>query len=97
MDDQLNLFGSAGRPAPELRGLTLWQPWAAAITHGGKRIENRPWAPWRSIIGREIAIHAAAKTDPAAEAEALEWIRAHVGIDMPPAALAVRACMEAAS
>ncbi|WP_394430419.1 ASCH domain-containing protein [Streptomyces sp. SGAir0957] len=29
--------------APEVRALTLWQPWASCIAYGTKRIENRPW------------------------------------------------------
>lgn len=40
-----------------IRGLTLWRPWAWAVTRGSKRIENRPW--WHtSILGQYIAIHA---------------------------------------
>jgi hypothetical protein len=41
----------------EIRGLTIRQPWAGAITHGPKRIENRSWTtPYRGLI----AIHAGA-------------------------------------
>ncbi|MBC9716857.1 ASCH domain-containing protein [Streptomyces sp. TRM66268-LWL] len=29
---------------PEVRALTLWQPWASAMAYGTKRIENRRWA-----------------------------------------------------
>lgn len=39
-----------------LRALTLWQPMAWAISDYTKRVENRPWKPWKGI--REIAIHA---------------------------------------
>lgn len=39
-----------------MRALTVRQPWAWAIIHGGKNIENRDWAP-RVSPGR-IAIHA---------------------------------------
>jgi hypothetical protein len=46
-----------------MRALTLWQPWAWAISHGGKRIENRGWKPPRWIIGERIAIHAGKKFD----------------------------------
>ncbi|HEY3265533.1 MAG TPA: hypothetical protein VGM37_01305 [Armatimonadota bacterium] len=48
-------------------GLTLIQPWAAAIAHGGKRIENRVWKSDRAI-GQRIAIHAGLRFD-----EADEW------------------------
>lgn len=41
-----------------MRALTLKQPWAYAVTHLGKRVENRTWAPPRSIVGHDIAIHA---------------------------------------
>lgn len=42
----------------DLRGLTLWRPWPAAILQGDKRIENRPKPPPRSIVGKLIALHA---------------------------------------
>lgn len=42
----------------EIRGLTLWRPWVWSIVHASKRIENRPWAPPRSIIGQFVALHA---------------------------------------
>ncbi|WP_425833022.1 hypothetical protein [Streptomyces fractus] len=29
---------------PEVRALTLWQPWASCIAYGPKRIENRHWS-----------------------------------------------------
>jgi hypothetical protein len=52
------------RPAPaaslpaSLRALTLWQPWAALVADGRKRIETRSWST--AHRGR-IAIHAARK------------------------------------
>lgn len=44
--------------------ITLWQPWAWAISDYTKRIENRTWAPpnWRK--GQTMAIHAGATIDP---------------------------------
>lgn len=41
--------------------LTLWQPWAWAH----KRVENRPWAPPRTVWGDTIAIHAGMTFDKA--------------------------------
>jgi len=41
-----------------VKALTLHQPWAWAIAHAGKRIENRSWRPPASIVGQRIAIHA---------------------------------------
>lgn len=37
--------------------LTLKHPWAFAIAHWGKRIENRTWKPPKSLIGKRFAIH----------------------------------------
>lgn len=52
---------------PNIRGLTLWRPWAATIVHGPKRIENRPWFPSLSLLDRGlwIAIHAGRRWDAA--------------------------------
>lgn len=55
---------------PEIRGLTVRQPWAFAIAHGSKRVENRP----RVIRYRgQLAIHAGgyARWDRAGEASLL--------------------------
>ena len=45
-----------------MKALTLWRPWPWAIFHAPdsmrKTIENRPWKPWASIIGKRIALHA---------------------------------------
>lgn len=43
--------------------LTVWQPWAWAISAGIKLVENRDWLPsWRTLQpGDELAIHAAKK------------------------------------
>lgn len=41
-----------------MRALTIRQPWAAAITHGPKRIENRPKAIPARHLGTTILIHA---------------------------------------
>ncbi len=49
-----------------LRGLTLWQPWAWSIVSGPKRIENRPWRPWRGVT--HVAVHAGLTYDREGEA-----------------------------
>lgn len=41
--------------------LTLWQPWACLIERGHKPWETRGKAPPKRLIGRRIAIHAAAR------------------------------------
>ena len=40
-----------------LLALTEQQPWAWAITHAGKTVENRVWAPPAALIGQRLAIH----------------------------------------
>lgn len=42
-----------------IRGLTLLHPWAFAIAHLGKRVENRSWDPRRQggELGMYLAIH----------------------------------------
>lgn len=49
-----------------MRAITLWQPWAWAITHADKRVENRTWSPPESLIGEQIAIHAGKQFDESA-------------------------------
>lgn len=46
-----------------MRGLSIQQPWAAAIAYGTKRVENRTWTVPLWIIGQTIAIHASKKPD----------------------------------
>lgn len=43
--------------------LTIKQPWLFAITHLGKRIENRTWRPPQKVINQRIALHAAVNDD----------------------------------
>lgn len=44
-----------------MQALTIWQPWAWAISAGIKLVENRDWLPnWRLLsAGDELAIHSA--------------------------------------
>jgi hypothetical protein len=39
------------------RALSLWSPWAWAILHCGKDIENRSWSPPQSMVGQRFWIH----------------------------------------
>lgn len=43
-----------------MKGITLKPWWAAAIATLGKDCENRTWAPYPSVRGQRIAIHAGA-------------------------------------
>lgn len=46
-----------------MKALTIRQPWAWAIFHAGKDIENRVWQPRSLKPGETIAIHVAKKLD----------------------------------
>jgi hypothetical protein len=52
-----------------MRALTVKQPWAAAIAHGPKRIENRSKPIPIKHLGTTILIHAGAEEDD----NALPW------------------------
>ena len=49
-----------------MRALTVKQPWAAAIAHGPKRIENRTRPIPTAHVGTTILIHAGAAEDQGA-------------------------------
>lgn len=57
-----------------LRALTFWRPWPVAITHAGKRVENRTWAPPKWIIGHDIALHAGKTVDEDTCADLVEML-----------------------
>ncbi|WP_093803978.1 ASCH domain-containing protein [Streptomyces sp. Wb2n-11] len=46
------------------RALTIRQPWAGAIVHLTKRVENRTWKLPAKQHGARILIHAGAQLDP---------------------------------
>ena len=46
-----------------MKALTLIQPWAFAIEHLGKPVENRTWPPPRTLIGQRFCIHAGKSID----------------------------------
>jgi hypothetical protein len=46
-----------------VKALTVRQPWAGAIVHQTKRVENRTWKLPSSMHGARILIHAAAQPD----------------------------------
>jgi hypothetical protein len=61
-----------------LKAITFHRPWAYAIAHLGKDIENRSWA-CPLPPSRLIAIHAGRKYDR----QAADWIRQSLGLDCP--------------
>ncbi|MFC8207881.1 ASCH domain-containing protein [[Kitasatospora] papulosa] len=46
-----------------MRALTIRQPWAGAIVHQQKRVENRTWKLPAKHVGARILIHAGAQLD----------------------------------
>ena len=47
-----------------MKALTIRQPWAGAIVHQQKRVENRSWPVPKKRLGTRILIHAGAAYDP---------------------------------
>lgn len=62
-----------------MRALTLHQPWAFAVAHLGKDVENRTWRPPEQVIGVRIAIHAGRKFDT----DTLPWFFGRGLINVP--------------
>ena len=52
-----------------MRALTLHQPWAWAIAHADKAIENRQKVPPLALIGHDFAVHAGLTLDEVAWAD----------------------------
>ncbi|WP_089117060.1 ASCH domain-containing protein [Streptomyces sp. SS07] len=65
-----------------MRALTIRQPWAGAIVHQTKRVENRTWKLPAAHHGTRILIHAGAQPDKTAEVEGpnLDVLSAIVGV-----------------
>lgn len=66
-----------------MKALTLHAPWAWAIAHAGKRIENRSWRPPSWIIGQRIAIHAGKNLGDAESQESCRDLIEEAGIHPP--------------
>jgi len=56
--------------APTLKALSINQPWAWAIIHAGKNVENRKW---KTNFRGDFLIHAGKRFDK----EGLVWIANH--------------------
>ena len=57
-----------GETSPlELRGFTLYQPWATLMARGHKRLETRNWRAPEGTYPLLIAIHAGARNDRQAQ------------------------------
>lgn len=69
-----------------IRCLTLWRPWPWAIFHAPtnpKRLENRPWKPWSSIINQRIVLHAGKTFDSDAADDLCSMFGLHPDGDVP--------------
>lgn len=72
-----------------MRAVTVQQPWAWAIIHGGKAVENRTRiGTWRPTVGQRIAIHAGLRWSERGARSGLIWdALARVGWSAGPNAL----------
>ena len=67
-----------------MRALSIWQPWAWLIIHGGKDIENRGWATWHR---GPLLIHASKKPPRLPDLDAIAlWMRER-GLDQAAEAM----------
>jgi len=76
-----------------MKALTLWRPWPWTIFHAPawqKRIENRPWRPWQSIIGRQIVLHAGKAFDKTC----VDFILDNIAVEGQPRRLGARSADE---
>jgi hypothetical protein len=46
-----------------MKAISLWQPWASLMADGRKIWETRHWKGPDSLIGQNVAVHAAKKVD----------------------------------
>ncbi len=66
----LGMVLRALRTDPPTKAITLHQPWAWALLHAGKDIENRVW--WKGFTG-ELAVHAGKEMDLSAITFFVKW------------------------
>ena len=64
-----------------LPAISVRQPWAWAILHAGKDVENRTWAIPEKYIGRPVLLHASKGRDMAGDI----YLRKTLGLDLPHA------------
>lgn len=59
-----------------MRALSITQPWAWLIIHGGKTVENRGW---RTHYRGRFLVHAASRATLDGQYAARQWVGQHVG------------------
>lgn len=62
-----------------LPAISVRQPWAWAILHAGKNVENRSWSVPEKYLGRPLFLHAGKKR----EWECEKYLRDALGLDVP--------------
>lgn len=60
-----------------MKAISIRQPWAWAVIHASKDVENRSW---RTAHRGDLLVHASSKIDR----DAWEWIYRRTGILVPP-------------
>lgn len=68
--------------APVQYAISIRQPWAWLILHGGKDIENRSWKLPSRFIGQRVFIHAGTWFDPSEIVDTFDDIK-DAGIILP--------------
>jgi hypothetical protein len=63
-----------------MKAITIRQPWAWAVIHAGKNIENRDWKPYEDYRGL-LLIHAGLSKDDLVSGT--NWITRHTDIEVP--------------
>jgi hypothetical protein len=78
--EQRAAFASAGFTEAKVpkQALSVRQPWASAIIHGPKRVENRTWARKLPPGGLWLAVHAASALDGTQE-DVRGWLAVVLG------------------
>lgn len=66
-----------------MKAITLHAPWAWAIAHGPKRVENRTWKPPPALLGQRIAIHAGKNLGTIPERASCILALLDAGVDPP--------------
>ena len=75
-----------------LRAISVRQPWAWAITFGGKTVENRSRRdPWKTAIGERILVHASKSHDSYDDREVMRLAGTDALPVMPHGALVAQA------
>lgn len=70
--------------SPVTLAISTRQPWAWAIIHAGKDIENRPFIQrFQSIVGHRVLLHASSIARQGEFAEAKQRL-AELGVQCPP-------------